>query len=235
MAAGADALGTAVHAKSQAMMPPSSALSSRRPRGSRTESQQKAAGSPEHVMDIVQRLREVAAQHQRVSIDDMVEAFGARSYGPFLIVPALLEITPIGAVPGVPTFLAALIVLFALQIVGGRRRFWIPSWLSKRSVSAERLCGAMDKMEPVARWMDRWFGSRWRALTRGPFVRLAALGCIALACTVPMAELVPFLSSGPMLAIALFGLALLVRDGLLMVVATVATGLALGLVVAIAR
>ncbi|HSJ79430.1 MAG TPA: exopolysaccharide biosynthesis protein, partial [Erythrobacter sp.] len=46
--------------------------------------------------------------------------------------------------------------------------------------------------------------------------------------TVPPLELVPFGSTAPMLAIAAVGLALLVRDGLLMIAAT---GIALAAVI----
>ena len=46
--------------------------------------------------------------------------------------------------------------------------------------------------------------------------------------TVPPLEVLPFASSAPMLATAAFGLALLVRDGLLMTIATVLAGVAVG-------
>ena len=52
---------------------------------------------------------------------------------------------------------------------------------------------------------------------------------VALCCTVPPLELIPFASSAPMLAIAAFGLAILVRDGLLMLVALALSLLAVGL------
>ena len=59
-------------------------------------------------------------------------------------------------------------------------------------------------------------------LTGGAAVRVAAVACLLLACTVPFLDFVPFASTAPMAAIALFGLALLVHDGVLMVVAFVA-------------
>ena len=59
--------------------------------------------------------------------------------------------------------------------------------------------------------------------------RRAAAVVVALCCTVPPLELIPFASSAPMLAIAAFGLAILVRDGLLMLVALALSALAVGL------
>ncbi|WP_262984535.1 exopolysaccharide biosynthesis protein [Variovorax beijingensis] len=58
-------------------------------------------------------------------------------------------------------------------------------------------------------------------------VRAAAMACILLACTVPLLEFVPLASTAPMAAIALFGLALLVHDGALMVAAFVAAAAAI--------
>ena len=47
-----------------------------------------------------------------------------------------------------------------------------------------------------------------------------------LALTVPPLELLPFASSAPMAAIAMFGLALLVHDGALMIAAWLLAGMA---------
>lgn len=56
----------------------------------------------------------------------MTKAFGKRSYGPFLLVPALIEISPVGGIPGMPTVLAATIIPFAALMVFGRKYIWLP-------------------------------------------------------------------------------------------------------------
>ncbi|HSK38861.1 MAG TPA: exopolysaccharide biosynthesis protein, partial [Arenibaculum sp.] len=169
------------------------------------------------------RLDETAGRKDEVSIGNIVETLGNRSYGPFLIVPALLELSPIGGIPGVPTLLAAIIILFAGQMVLGRRHFWLPRLLAGRSTSADLLKKSTRKMRPLGRWLDRWFHGRLSKLTSGPFIRMAAAACIGLALTVPPLELFPFASSAPMAAIAMFGLGLLVRDGVLMIIAGLLT------------
>ncbi len=175
---------------------------------------------PESLGDILDRFEELAEQESRVAVADMVDAVGTRSYGPFLIVPALIELSPIGGVPGVPTALAALVALFAVQMLLGRRRLWMPGWVARRGLAAPRLTRLVAAVRPMAERVDRWFHGRLRALTSGVGVRVAALVCIALAMLVPPLELFPFASSAPMGAIALIGLALLVRDGALMVLAS---------------
>lgn len=168
---------------------------------------------------ILDALHDLARQSSRVAAGDMVGAFGTRSYGPFLLVPALLELSPVGAVPGVPTLLAGIVVLFAVQMLFGRKRLWVPRFIERAQLPAPRVATSVRWLRPLAQRLDGWFHGRLERFTQGPFMRLAAAVCIALACTVPLLEVVPFASSIPMAAIALFGLALLVRDGALMLVA----------------
>ena len=48
------------------------------------------ADSPKSVTDILDRLVDVGDKNDSVSIGDIVGTFGSRSYGPVLLVPALL-------------------------------------------------------------------------------------------------------------------------------------------------
>ncbi|RIY01492.1 exopolysaccharide biosynthesis protein [Aureimonas flava] len=173
-------------------------------------------------------LERVAAEGDAVTLRTIVEAFDARSYGPFLLVPALLEMSPIGGVPGLPTLIASIVVLFAAQILLGRETMWLPGIVGRRSVASAKFLAAVRWLRPGARFMDRWFRGRLTPLTRGPFLKDAAVACILLCLTVPPLELVPFASTAPMAAIAAFGLAILVRDGALMVLAYALTALAFG-------
>ncbi|MFW2830796.1 exopolysaccharide biosynthesis protein [Sphingomonas sp. ID0503] len=181
------------------------------------------------VGDILDKLEDLASKDDRVHIGGFVEAFGQRSYGPFLLVPALLEISPVGGIPGVPTVLAAIILLFAVQMLFGRKHLWLPRFVSARSLDGERVAKGADKLRGLARFLDRWFHGRLATFTKGLWVRIAAALVIVLTLTVPPLELLPFASTAPMAAIAAFGLALLVRDGALMIVAFIAAGLALAL------
>jgi hypothetical protein len=187
------------------------------------------AEDPHKVADILDRLEECARSEERVSIGDVVGTFGSRSYGPFLLVPALTEISPLGGIPGLPTAIAAVIILFAAQIAFGRAHIWLPGFIAKRSLSSDRLKKAVRKLRPIGRWTDRWFHGRLPTLTSGPFVRFAAAACILLALTVPPLELLPFATTAPMAAIAAFGLAMLVRDGALMIVALLLAAGSVGL------
>lgn len=187
------------------------------------------AANPQSVGDILDSLDELADNNDEVSAGQVMKAFGTRTFGPAIMVPALLELTPIGAIPGVPTFLAIIVILVAAQKMIGRKALWLPGLITNRHVSAAKLAKSVDKLRPIARFMDKHFHQRLRWVARAPFAQMAA-GMVCLLClTVPFLEVLPFASSVPMLAIAGFGLAVLVRDGVLMVVALAASLVALGL------
>ncbi|MEQ5788543.1 exopolysaccharide biosynthesis protein [Erythrobacter sp. NFXS35] len=171
------------------------------------------------VCDILDLLRITADRRDKVSVGDVLDAIGDRSYGPALLIPALLESTPIGGIPGVPTFLALFIAITAAQLLWDKDHLWLPGFIQRRSVSAGKLHKAADKLNPVASWLDRWFHGRLPRFVKQPWPRIAAAMVIVLCLTVPPLEFVPFASSAPMLPIAAFGLALLVRDGLLLIAA----------------
>ncbi|MCC2980652.1 MULTISPECIES: exopolysaccharide biosynthesis protein [unclassified Sphingomonas] len=185
------------------------------------------ADEPHSVGDILDRLDELADEKDEVSLGQTIEAFGNRSYAPFLVIIPLIDISPVGSIPGLPTVLALVIVLTAVQMLFGRKHLWLPGFLANRSLSSEKVKKAVEKVRPVGKRMDKWFHGRLPGLTKGPMVRVAAAAILVLTLAIPPLELLPLATTAPMAAIAAFGMALLVKDGLLMIVAFVAAGAAL--------
>ena len=182
---------------------------------------------PNSVCGIIDRLTEIGDENDEVSIGDIVDAFGTRSYGPVLLVPALIGVSPLGGIPAVPTILAATLLLIAVQLVFGKNHLWLPGILKNRSVEGEKLANGAEDMEGVAKWMDKIFHGRLEIFTGQTAGRIAA-GVIALMClAVPPLELLPFAVVLPMGVIAAFGIALTVRDGLLMLIGFLGSGAAL--------
>ena len=183
---------------------------------------------PESVEDVIGELDELAAHQDEVCIADVLDDFGKRSFGPIIMMLALIELTPIGAIPGLPTAIATLIALVAIQLVFGKDHIWMPQFVQRRSVGAKKLHKAVGKLRGVAHWLDEHSRDRLSFFTQGIWLRLAGLAIIILCITVPPLEMLPFASSGPMLAIASIGLALTVRDGLVMLLALLLAVAAVG-------
>ncbi len=192
-----------------------------------TDQRSPDAPGPHSMGDILAALDRLGKERGRVSIGDMAERFGRRSYGPFLLIPALIEISPIGGIPAVPTFLAAILALVAIQLLFRRKHIYLPPLIRNRSLKGIKVSKAVRKLEGFGNFMDGWFHGRLRPLLHPPMPQMAGGVIVLLCATVPPLELVPFASTAPMLAIASFGLALLVRDGLLMMMALVLSGAAI--------
>ena len=181
---------------------------------------------PTSVGDVLDELDELADKGDQVCVRDVLDDFGRRSFGPFMMIPALIEISPLGGIPGVPTALALFIAVIAAQLVIGREHIWMPEFVQRRAVESGKLHKAVEKLRGLGHWLDRHSQDRLEKLTVGIWLRFAGVVVIALCCTVPPLELLPFASTLPMLAIIMIGLGLTVRDGALLLSALLFAGLA---------
>jgi hypothetical protein len=184
--------------------------------------------APQGVEEVLGELDELAAARPRVCIGDVLDDFGKRSFGLFILIPPLIELSPIGGIPGVPTFLALIIAITAVQLFLGKDHVWMPQFIQQRAVSGRHLHRALMKLRGIAHWLDERSHGRLENLTQGVWTRVATVVIVVLCCTVPPLEFIPFASSAPMLAIAAFGLAITARDGVLMLIALTLAGAALG-------
>ncbi|MBR0652103.1 exopolysaccharide biosynthesis protein [Roseomonas terrae] len=175
------------------------------------------------ITDVLDKLDAASSSENEIRVRRLVEAMGDRSHGPFLFLPAVLDMSPIGSIPGVPTVLAVVIIVFAGQLAIGRQHLWLPTFVAERRVSSSRLRKSVAKLRRAGRWMDRWFHGRLQAFTTEPFVRGAGFASLILALAMPPLEVFPFATTLVSAPIALFGVALITRDGALMLAAFAAT------------
>ena len=179
---------------------------------------------PENLEDVVGGLEELGEKNGEVSLGDALDAFGHRSFAPLLIVLPLVELSPLGGIPGFPTALAVIIGLIAVQLLFGREHVWLPDMIENRKVDGGKLAKGMHKLDRAAEWIDNHIGDRLDWMLSGIWPQIAAFVILLLCLSVPPLEFLPFASSVPMIAVACIGLALLVRDGLLLLVAMVLGG-----------
>lgn len=185
----------------------------------------------EHTLtDLLNHLETTLGKRDRVSLEDLQHAIGERAFGPLLLVMGLVAASPLGLIPALPTVFALAIVLVAGQLVIGRRHFWLPRQLSQRSAPKVRVRRSLAAMRRPAGWLDRLVRPRLGMFVGGFWTRGAALACILLAFAIPPLELVPFGVLGPASAITAFGLGLTARDGMLVLIALLASAASLGLV-----
>lgn len=162
------------------------------------------------------------ADGKKLTVDDMMHAFGGRGFGPLILAAALIEILPTGAIPGVPTLVAIAVVLFSIQLVLGRSCPWLPEKLRRKGFDREKFAKARSKVKPVTERIDRVLKPRLHPLISPFAARIVGGVCILMAITMPPLEIVPFMSSVPAAAIALLAVGLTARDGLVVLLGLIA-------------
>lgn len=173
---------------------------------------------PQSLQDMLARMEAAGNgkdNRDQVSVDELMNAVGYRSFGPLLLLIALIAISPLGGIPGVPTLFAFCTIAVAGQILVNQKHLWLPGFILRRSVEQEKLAAFLARLRPLARRIDAIARPRLTRLVRGPGLKMAALCCILVALTVPPLEVVPFAAVIAWLAIGAFGLSVILQDGII--------------------
>ena len=179
----------------------------------RNRAQDEPSSSP--VQDIVARL-DATSQRDRVTLGDVLEAFGRRSFLPVMMVPALLVVSPLSGIPLFSAVCGLTIALIAGQMLWpGRDCLWLPARLTRQRVSGPRARQGIARLGRLARWLDTHARARFGPLVRRrPGTALLELCCLVAGLAMPVFEVVPFTSSVLGLGVLLIATGLLTRDGL---------------------
>lgn len=174
---------------------------------------------PRNLSDLLVRLQTSINKEERVPVGLLVDTVGRRTFGPLLVVVGLTILSPLGAIPGAPTILSALVILVALQLLLGRRYFYFPKWLMRRSFNQQAVDRALRWLKKPASYIDKLLQPRLTPLTDGTGSIVIATICLVMSLSTPLMELVPFSAIAAGLVLTMFGLSLLFRDGLLALMA----------------
>jgi len=179
---------------------------------------------------LLDHIAKTARRRKRVSLDLVVRAVGRRSFAPLLLLVGIILFSPLSGIPGVPTIMAVLVLLTALQLLLGRSHFWVPQWVLRRSISKDKLSRALDWLRKPARFIDRWLQPRLVFLVGRAGTYVIAILCAVIALALPVMEIVPFSATIAGMALAAFGLALVAHDGALALFAFAVTAFVFGLI-----
>lgn len=172
-------------------------------------------------------------EQTRVTVGDILHAVGTRSFAPVLMLTGTLLVSPLSGIPLFPTTMALIVLLVSVQMLAGRRHFWLPRWLLLRTLERRRLLQILQWLQKPCAFIDRYLQPRLTYLVKGPSMILIALTCLVIAVTMPVMELIPFSSSVAGVALCAFGLALVARDGAIVLLAYAMTALMAAAVVGV--
>lgn len=180
---------------------------------------------------LLERLGDAKGDRGRVTVSAMLDEIGHRSFGPLILFAGLTTLSPIGDIPGIPSIIAVFVLLISGQMLAGRKYFWLPQWLLKRSISQKRFAKSLGWLERPAAWVDRLIKPRLAALTGVSGRRAIAAACLIIGLALPPMDFVPFSATGGGAALTAFGLSVIAHDGVLALLAFAVTAAVLGVVV----
>ena len=176
-------------------------------------------------LPLSERLRQIAEQSgpERISLSELSQQLHSRVWGGLLVILAAINVIPLP--PGTNTVLAIPLVLVSAQMALGRASPWFPGRIDRRGITKDELQQLIAKMGPIEARVERIFRPRLGRLTAPAATRAIGLTCMALSVIAGLPILM--IHNAPAVAILLFGLALIYRDGVLVILGAIAAVLAL--------
>jgi hypothetical protein len=176
--------------------------------------EQAAQAAPAHAETICDALRRVvhANATERVTLGEVVQGFGHRAFGLLMLLLGLPMALPVSAIPGVSTLFGVPLILVAAQLALGWSSPRLPRVLAERGVPRASMARILARAEPWLRKAERVTRPRLPWLSSWLAERLVAALCVVLAAVMAL----PIVGGNqpPGIAISLFAVGLLERDGI---------------------
>lgn len=166
-----------------------------------------STGRPRAFSDVLVML--AGRRGEKLSLGEVVDAFGDRAFGPVMLFFALLNMLPWP--PGGTTIVGFPLVLLSMELAWGRDTLWIPRWLERISVNRTLFQKLSLKLLKPLRFTENLSRPRLPLLTCGLGQSLVGLACLFLSIVLVLpvwgANLIPAA------AIGFFALGVTQRDG----------------------
>ena len=171
-------------------------------------------------------LAAVLAAHteDKVAIGDLVNALRNRAFGILFLIFGIPNCIP--APPGLPVILGIILALIGAQLALGRQELWLPEKIARRTFSRSLLETIVTRSRPYIERFERISRPRYEQFA-GPTARRAVGATVVLLGIVLLLPIPFFGNLPPGIAVCVFGLGLVERDGLVIILGFVATVLGL--------
>lgn len=178
---------------------------------------------PSSLQDVLEDLTK-EGDSEKISVDDILEALAHRSFGPLLLIPALLSVLPVvGALPGVSYAMAGLAFFISCHFVLSKPKLWLPSPIRKMKMERDGFEKGLEKSRPLIKWIDRMVVPRFALALRDPMPRLISILCLLVSLLMLIYASVPGGIVIPAVALILLSLGLTTHDGIVIVLGILAS------------
>ena len=167
-----------------------------------------------------------AAEGDTVSVEVLIETLGRRSFPTLVLAPSLIAVSPASGIPGLSTTIGLLVATITAQMLVGRTSAWLPGLITRRRMATSRLHRALNWLQRPVGLLERLARPRLDILVSQPLVILPLMTMLAISLTMPMLELVPMSATIAGAILTIFAVSLLVRDGVLVLLALALSAIA---------
>ncbi|MCE3046374.1 exopolysaccharide biosynthesis protein [Legionella sp. 16cNR16C] len=169
---------------------------------------------------VSQLLRKIVSAHKKeksISYGELIQSMGERAFGLITILFALPSGLPISIIPGFSFVFGLPIVFIALHLIIGRKSLWLPARLARQTVDIDTLEKVLSRTRPYLLYIERLLKPRLLFCFSGIAEHIHGL-CLLL---LSLLLLLPIPLSNFVFAalIICFGLGLIEKDGLLILLA----------------
>lgn len=171
----------------------------------------------QHALSEVLDQLERSATGDSVTVDQVVEKLGHKSFAALMLIFSLISTSPASAIPGITAMVALIVLILVAQMIFGRKCVWLPAFIRHRHMSTEKLCKGIRWLRKPVRFVERFLKERFTFLLHRPWLLLPLVLLLALTLFMPFMEVIPTSGSIASAVIALFAAGLLTRDGLLVI------------------
>lgn len=161
---------------------------------------------------------------ETVTLGQLMKIVERRSFGAVILLLGLIAISPLTIVPGATWVVATVTLLFSVQLLFALKHPILPKKLLDIKMPRPALETFVRSTRKLAHVADKLTAPRLTFLTRPPFLIAVALVCIIAALVTFPLGLIPFGPVLPGISILLIGIGLTARDGVFLVLSTLATG-----------
>ena len=154
-----------------------------------------------------------------LTLAEIVTRLGDRAFGLAILLFALPNTIPVG-IPGISSICAVPIMLFAIQLMLGKQRLWMPRWLASRSVPAAAFNNMIRASLPRLKKIEHYIKPRMDVFTTDMFEKKVGLMVFILAAIIFLP--IPLGNFIPAICMCIMAMGLLNKDGGFVIVGIVA-------------
>ncbi|MEM9449489.1 MAG: exopolysaccharide biosynthesis protein [Cyanobacteria bacterium P01_E01_bin.6] len=167
----------------------------------------------------------------RITLVDILELAGERTFGFLLVLLALPSALPVPA-PGYSAPFGVVIFLLAVQLIAGRTEPWFPKWFRNRSLSLSQVQAFIKAAVPWLKRLENVSRPRMSYLCTSRPGQII-LGCAIALMGISMMIIIPGTNTLPAIGVFVIGFSLIEDDGFISIMGLTICLIAVALTTAI--